>query len=355
MLEWMDFGWNEFFDEAFRDWREQGFTVGRIAAEFTHQYRVLASTGELSAEVTGKFRFDAADKSAFPAVGDWVVLRALPGEQRAMIHAVLPRRSQFVRKVAGFAIEPQVVAANVDTVFLVTALDHNFNLRRIERALILAWESGATPVIVLSKADLCADVQDRIDQVESIAPGTPVHAISSVDESGLDDLSRYLQPGRTVALLGSSGAGKSTLINHLAGASLQRVGAVRAGDDHGRHTTTHRELMPIPCGALVIDTPGMRELQLWGDEGSVHAAFDDIETLAAACLFRDCRHRDEPGCRVRAAIEEGALSQERFRNYVKTQRELAHLEAKTSVQMQREKKAKYKRMSQSQRAHPKRR
>jgi ribosome biogenesis GTPase len=242
-----------------------------------------------------------------------------------MIHAVLPRRTCFARKLAGARSEEQIVGANVDTVFLVTSLNQDFSLRRIERYLITARESGVNAIIILSKSDLCERVADSIDEMQAIARGVPVHAISVVTGSGLQDIAQYFQRGQTVALLGSSGVGKSTLINHLAGVDRLKVQTVRESDDQGRHTTTHRELVLLPAGGLLLDTPGMRELQLWdGDEG-LQLVFDDIEALAARCFFSDCRHRDEPRCVVREALAAGTIDTARYESYEKLQKELKYV------------------------------
>lgn len=338
-------GWNEHFANLFVPYAEQGYSVGRITLEHKRIYRLLSEHGELLGEVTGKLRYEATGREDYPAVGDWVVITARPEERKASIHAVLPRKSKFSRKVAGDSIEEQIVAANVDTVFLVNALNNDFNIRRMERYLILAWESGANPVIVLSKADLCDNLEQRIAEVESVAIGVPVHVVSAERGEGLEQLASYLGRGQTVALMGSSGVGKSTLINRLSKEERQRVSGVREGDDRGRHTTTHRELFQLPDGALMIDTPGMRELQLWEADEGFRGAFDDIEQLAAACRFNDCQHGREPGCAVLAAIEDGSLEQARFDSYLKLQRELAHLARKENARLAAAEKDKWKKIN----------
>jgi len=280
-----------------------------------------------------------------PAVGDWVVISSQREWARGLIHAVLPRRTSFVRKTAGARTEEQIVGANIDTVFLLTSLNQDFNLRRIERYLIIAWESGAHPIIILSKSDLCALVTERVAQVQAIAGGVPIHAISVVTGHGLPELAQYFNCGQTVALLGSSGVGKSTLINRLAGSDHLKAQTVRERDDRGRHTTTHRELVLLATGALVLDTPGMRELQLWDGDESLQLVFDDIEALASQCFFSDCRHQDEPRCAIREALEAGTIDTGRYRSYEKLQKELKYLARRRDVSSEILEKKKWKKLS----------
>ena len=338
-------GWNEQLEQQFNEYKEQGLSVGRIALEHKRMYRVFSESGELLGEVSGKFRFEAEEREEYPSVGDWVVITPRVEEGRATIHKILPRSSKFSRNVAGRTTEEQVVAANVNTVFLVTALNNDYNLRRIERYLIMAWESGATPVIILSKADLCDDVATKLAEVESVAFGVPTYVISTVNEEGLEPLQQYLTTGQTVALLGSSGAGKSTLTNYLIGQEKQLIKEVREGDDRGKHTTTHRELIIHPGGGLIIDTPGMRELQLWEAEDSSEHVFHDIHELEQQCRFRDCTHVSEPNCAVKNAIADGTLSESRFVSFLKLQKELAYLERKANIRAQQAEKAKWKKVA----------
>jgi ribosome biogenesis GTPase len=321
-------GWNEFFEKQVEEVINDEYAVGRVILEHKHLYRVYSEYGELLADITGKLRHQALERQEFPAVGDWVIMSVRAEEKKATIHSVLPRKSKFSRKIAGTTTEEQIVASNIDTVFLVNALNHDFNLRRLERYLVMAWESGANPVIILSKSDLCDDLSETIREVESVALGVPIHAISAAQSEGIGELSCYLKEGLTVALLGSSGAGKSTLVNKLYGKEIQEVKEVRQGDDRGQHTTTFRELIILPGGGLVIDTPGMRELQLWDSEESLQDSFRDIEDIANLCHFNDCQHQSEPGCAVKQALDDGSLDSARYQNYRKLQRELAFLAAK---------------------------
>lgn len=341
-------GWNEDFEKELQalEWFDQEtYTIGRISKEHKGMYHLLTEKGELLAEVSGKFKFHATEREDFPAIGDWVIVSARFNEGKATIHYVLERKSKFSRKVAGNETVEQIVATNVDTVFLVNALNQDFNIRRIERYLILAWESGANPVIILSKADLCENVDYMIRQVESVAIGVPIHSISSLESQGIDEVKQYLSVGNTVALLGSSGVGKSTLINALVGKEIQKVNVIREGDDRGKHTTTHRELIVLKNGGLVIDTPGMREIQLWDVGEGISDTFKDIEELAQMCKFRDCTHNSEPGCGINQAISQGTLTDERFQSYVKLQKELAYLERKQSKKAQIEEKHKWKKIA----------
>lgn len=285
------------------------------------------------ATVSGRFRFEALAPSDYPAVGDWVTLvdGHDPTADSAIISAVLPRRSAFVRSAAdasrrsaGHLADEQVLAANVDVAFLVAGLDHDFNLRRLERYLAVAWSSGTRPVVVLNKADLAIELDRRLLDVESVAPAVPIVVLSALTGDHVADLEPYLASGQTAVVLGSSGVGKSTLVNTLLGEHRQATAAVREDDSRGRHTTTHRELFELPTGAFLIDTPGIRSLEIAGAEEGVEAAFDDIAEIAAGCRFSDCRHRAEPGCAVRAAVDDGRLSRARLASHEKLERELAH-------------------------------
>jgi len=321
-------GWSPFFAEPFAPYAARGLVPGRVAVEHKVAYRLYLETGEVTASVAGKLRHRAQARADLPAVGDWVAVR-VPAEARtATIEAVLPRHSKFSRKVAGAATTEQIVATNVDTVFLVVAVGHDWSPRRLERYLLLAAESGARPAIVLNKVDLCPDLAASVRAARAVAPGVPVHAISAAAGDGVPELTAYLGRGQTVALLGSSGVGKSTLINRLLRQDLLLTRDVRAHDQRGRHTTTHRELVLLPEGGMLVDTPGMRELQLWGGDQPAAEAFEDVEALAAACYFSDCQHRAEPDCAVRAAIAAGELDAQRLEHYAQLQHELAVLEGR---------------------------
>jgi ribosome biogenesis GTPase / thiamine phosphate phosphatase len=340
-LNLQDLGWDAFFADAFRPYERDNLIPARVVARHHGPCELMTEHGRLGGIPAGRI-----DESELPAVGDWVVARALDGERKALIEAVLPRRSAFTRKEAWRRTVAQVVAANIDTVFVVTAFGFDFNVRRLERYLTASWDSGAAPVIVVNKLDTADDPARDLAEVETVALGVPVHAVSAVTAAGLDDLEPYLARGQTVVLLGSSGVGKSTLVNRLAGRELLLTAETSAAG-RGRHTTTHRELVPLAGGALLIDTPGLRELQLWSDTSALDATFAEIAELAAQCRFSDCAHASEPGCAIRAALADGSLPRERWDSYTKLQRELRALEIRKDARLRAEARKERRRFARS--------
>ena len=319
-------GWDDTFAAACRRLNaDVDVEPARVAIEFNHIYRVWTGEGEFEATASGRLKHRAARRSELPAVGDWVMVRRRRADDRAAIVAVLPRRSWFSRKTAGTVTDEQIVAANVDVVFPTMALDEDFSARRLERYLLLARESGAIPVTLLTKPDLSLAVAGQVADVRAVSGDAAVHVVNPKSGDGIDVVAAYLTRGRTGALLGSSGVGKSTLINRLVGEDVQKTREVRATDSKGRHTTIHRELVQLPSGGLIIDTPGMRELQLWDVDEAVRESFEDIETLAAGCHFKDCRHSGEPRCAVQDASTDGRLDPARLQSYLRLQQELARL------------------------------
>lgn len=342
MNELPEWGWTARESALFRAHADNSLVPGRVIAEHRGSYVVAVSGGEVDAGVSGRFRYDAAGADDYPAVGDWVALELADGAGRAVIQAILPRRTRFVRPARGDVAAAQVLAANVDLVLLVTGLDHDFNLRRIERYLALAWSSGAEPVVVLNKADVCDDLPGRIADVGLVAPGVPVRVLSARSGNGLESLVPLLEPGKTVALLGSSGVGKSTIVNALLGYERQQTGDVRPDDQRGRHTTTTRELLAMPGGALLIDSPGMRSIGMWEIEQGLADAFADIAAFALDCRFNDCSHGDEPGCAVLRAIDTGDLSSSRLESQRKLVRESAALAARVDPEARARSRARWR-------------
>ena len=341
ILRW---GWNEYFEAVWKDTERGSAVPARVIAQSRGGWRVAGDFGECPAEAAGKLRLAAEQGAHWPAVGDWVAVELRDHASAAQIHEVLPRRSQFVRKMAGKKIEEQVIAANVDIALLVSALDGDFNPRRVERYLAQCWESGARPVIVLNKSDVCESPQEKLGAMEKGAMGVGVCAVSAKTGMGFDELNKHFARGQTIVLLGSSGVGKSTIVNRLLGLAIQEVREVRELDSRGRHTTTARELFALPNGALLMDTPGLRELQLWDADDGVSQTFADIESLAAQCRFGNCRHDGEPGCAVQAAIEAGALDTGRLENWRKLQRELAFLKRKVDPEASHNEKQRIKQL-----------
>ncbi|HET7537993.1 MAG TPA: ribosome small subunit-dependent GTPase A [Candidatus Didemnitutus sp.] len=335
-----ELGWNDHFAAAFAASAVEGGVAARVTLELKGYFEVTGEAGAKLGECTGKFIHDARGPADFPTIGDWVVVTLQPGDDtRANIHALLPRRTKFSRKAAGDQEVEQVVAANIDTVFLVSALDGNYHLHRVERYLAAAWASGAQPVVLLNKADLADDADDPKAEIATVAPDVPVFVVSAQTRRGLKALAPYLSPGSTIALLGSSGVGKSTLINRLVGENLQFTQEVREADNKGKHTTTQRELIVAPSGVIVIDTPGMREIQPWDAGAGVDAAFGDVRTIASRCRFSDCSHTVEPGCAVVAALADGSLDPARWQSYLRMSRAVVHEQSRGNRRAAQEKKA----------------
>ena len=328
------FGWPPERAAAFTQHAAEGLVPGRVVST-GGVMRAATAHGMVDVVFQRRFKRAAVSAADLPAVGDWLALEPVISSgiaaQQAAVRSVLPRTSAFARGEAtsGQHVAEQVVAANVDSAFLVSALTHDLNPRRIERYLLLAWASGAVPVVVLNKADIATDLAGAVAAVAAVAGDVPIHPVSAVTHDGLAGLAPYLAPGRTVCLLGSSGVGKSTLANALLGTARQLVKAERADDSRGRHTTTARELFPLPGGALLIDTPGLRSVGLWDDGKGLDQAFEDIATLAEACRFSDCHHGTEPGCAVLAAIAAGALTEERLGSHQKLEKELRALDLRS--------------------------
>ncbi|WP_374964826.1 ribosome small subunit-dependent GTPase A [Lysinibacillus sp. RS5] len=342
-------GFLTYFEEQMTGFKQEAKLANcvpaRVTLEHKHSYRVLAEEGEWLATIAGHYAYTSLAREDFPAVGDWVLVEKMPGEEKAIIHKLFTRKSVFSRKVAGQEIQEQIVASNVDIVLLVMSLNADFNIRRLERYLVAAWDSGAKPVVVLTKADLCEDISSMMREVESVAFGVDIFVTSALSGEGLADIRALFTEGVTGALLGSSGAGKSTLTNALSGEDFMKVAGIRNDDAKGRHTTTHRELVVLPSGGCLIDTPGMRELQLWDQGDSLSSSFKDIEELSAACHYRDCTHQKEPHCAVQQAITDGVLEQSRLQSYFKLQKELAFIERKTNAQARLTEQRKWKQIS----------
>jgi ribosome biogenesis GTPase / thiamine phosphate phosphatase len=349
-----DLGWNDRLAEAFEPFAASHLVPARVSLEHTHIYRVLADRGEWLAQVSGRLRHHAASRAEFPAVGDWVAVDPPQDDDaatRTTIRAVLSRASRFSRRAAGDRTEEQVVAANIDVVFLVSGLDGDYNPRRIERYLLVALDSGATPVIVLNKSDLVSDPDAYVAEVESLSPGIAVHAVTSTNPASLDVLRALLGPGRTGALLGSSGVGKSTIVNRLVGYDLLATRDVRMADSRGRHTSTSRQLVVLPGQGVLIDTPGMREIQLWETGDAAAGTFSDIVSLAEGCRFRDCAHESEPGCAVLGAVETGQLPASRLESFRKLRDEQAYQHRQQDQRAQLEQKRIWKTLTKAANKH----
>ncbi len=351
-MQLTDLGWDDEFARSFAPWaNDVHVQPGRVGIAFNYIYRLHMEEGELEAVLAGRLKHRAASRGELPAVGDWVAVRKRRDGDHGAIIGVLPRRSRFSRRMAGNVTDEQVVAANVGVVFVVMGLDADFSVRRLERYLLLSRESGADPVILLTKPDLSDDVPGRVAEVAGVAGDVPIRVLSPRSGEGIEQVWTYLTPGKTGALLGSSGVGKTTIINRLVGDDTRKTREVRESDSTGRHTTSHRELVLLPGGALIIDTPGMRELQLWDASDSVRETFEDIDELAQACRFTNCRHRDEPQCAVKAAVEAGQMQASRLESYLKLQGELSFLERQQDVRAEIEHKRRAKVMGKAAKQH----
>jgi ribosome biogenesis GTPase / thiamine phosphate phosphatase len=325
-----DLGWNTLLQEHYAGHRGNNLIPARVSFQGREIYRIIAEKGEFQADISGALRHESLSSGNLPACGDWVIADNPLIGSRTVIRFILPRKTSFIRKQAGTAIGSQVIAANIDTVCLVSGLDSDFNPRRIERYLAITYESGAIPVIVLNKADVCSNIHACIVETKSLAPGVPVLAVSAIDGIGMDDIAGCVGRGQTLALLGSSGVGKSSIVNRLLGRPVQKVCETDADTGRGVHTTAARHLFLLPSGGLIMDTPGIRELQLWPENAALNTVFDDIRILAEECRFRDCSHQNEPGCRVRDAVVRGELDAGRLAGYFKLCKEVRYFELKTS-------------------------
>ncbi len=345
-------GWRKFFQQQLEP--DCQLIPARVIRQDLDRYHLFSEKGQLVGTLPGRTRIETESRADLPTVGDWVLVAPVGNADpdQFVIQKTLLRSSKFSRKEAGDRFDEQIIAANIDAVFIVTGLDDNFSPSRIERYLLLAWNSGASPVIVLNKADLCDDLDEKTEQIRAIATGAPIHVVSALNNSGIKKLKAYIPEGTTAAVLGSSGVGKSTIINRFLGYDHFETGNVRDFDSKGRHTTTHRELCIMQDGGLVIDTPGMREIQLWADEDALTSSFEDVESIASTCRFNDCKHQSEPGCAIRAAIDSGELSDERIDSYRKFQRELAHFAEKFNASLRSEKKNDRKKFAKMTRKRP---
>lgn len=356
-MQLTQWGWNACWTANFLKVSGQSSDLvepARVSTQYNHIYEVQTESGAKTAEVAGHLKYAAATGRDLPAVGDWVAVRRTASESlnqggRTTIVAVLPRRSVFSRATPGRQMAEQIVAANIDTVFLISALDHDFNPRRIERYLTMAWESGARPVVLLNKVDQCSDLPKRLTLLGDVCMAVPIYPISARTGDGVNELIKELKEGTTSAFVGSSGVGKSTLINRLMGSECLATQPVRLSDSRGRHTTTRRELICLPGGALVVDTPGMRELQLWNADNGLSETFEDIRVMAHHCRFKDCQHQAEPDCAVLGAVQKGIISEDRLAGWHKLMREIAHQDRRHDKQSELENKRRWKAVHKAQR------
>ncbi|MFO7635929.1 MAG: ribosome small subunit-dependent GTPase A [Clostridia bacterium] len=353
MIDLKDYGYTMEFEKAFEEMRSPGLEPARVVALHRSGYRILWAQGESDAQVLGKFRFQASGPGDFPAVGDFVACEIGDRGSTGMIHGLLPRKSRFSRKMAGNTSGEQVLACNFDYVYIMASMNHDLNMNRLERYLTAAWESNGTPVVVLTKSDLCEEPEEIMAMVEARTFGVPVHAVSGVTGAGLEALDAYEKKGKTIVFLGSSGVGKSTLLNHRYGKEVMETNAIREDDSRGRHTTTRRELFLLPSGAMVIDTPGMRELSLWDGQEGLQETFRDILELACRCRFQDCTHSREPGCAVLEAVRLGTIQENHLESHRKLQKEIAYNLGRKQTQEKLAQKEKGKQLSKLIRHHKK--
>ena len=321
-------GWNSFFEKQFEQYKLSDFKAGRIINEQKERYMVFTEYGEFQGEISGKLFYSTDNNSDFPKVGDWVAASIFKEESKVIIHGVLRRRNKFSRQAEGQKIEEQVIAANIDAVFIVQSQDQNYNVKRMERYITMIYEMKAEPIILLNKSDLALNPYEKLEEVRKIFPGIISFSLSSVYNVGIEKVKKIIQPGKTYVLAGSSGVGKSTIINRLAGANMFRTNEVREKDSKGKHTTTSRQMIVLENGGLLIDTPGMRGFRLWNTESGLEETFNEIDNFARECHFADCTHTSEIKCAVINALKNGKISEERYESYLKLQKELRYLETK---------------------------
>lgn len=342
MANLLDLGWSEFFEKHFQHYKEQGYSIGRISAENKNNYNIYTEHGEVLGEVSGKLIYNAESASEFPKTGDWVVISLFDNNTRAVIHDILPRKTKISRKSVDKRTDEQVIATNIDIVFIMQSLDNNFNLNRLERYLVAVNESGAIPIVLLSKADICPESNFKLEEVNNSIPEVKVVIISSITKTGLNDVLKFFDKSTTAAVIGSSGVGKSTLINQLITDKQLKTNSVRTIDQRGKHTTTRRELIVLPSGGLIIDTPGMREFALWNSDSGFSNTYNEFDNLSKNCRFQDCTHTHEIDCAVKEALSNGIISEERYNNYLKLRKELHYLETRQDKFAYLEEKRKWK-------------
>lgn len=339
-------GWNTFFEDKFEEYKNLGFVPGRIAVENKNNFNVITETGEIIAEISGKLMFTAESNSKLPKTGDWVALSVFDNES-GIIHGVVERKTKVSRRKPGKTTDEQVIITNVDFIFIVQSLDNNFNINRLERYLATVYQSGAIPIIILSKSDLCDDIESKIEEIRQYHSEETIIALSSFENRGIDKIKELLEFGKTYAFLGSSGVGKSTIINKIVNEEIQKTTEVRTSDNKGKHTTTKRELIVLPEGGLLIDTPGMRGLKLWSAEDGISNTFAEFEEFAGECKYADCTHTHEANCAVINALNNNLIPQSRYDNYLKMRKELRYLESRIDYRIQLEEKRKWKEIQKS--------